>query len=165
MCWPTPCSSSTSMPALSCMVHPTIHECLGWGIRPSVQNAWFEHCSRKSFELMMPLSDVLNNIPEVNVMANMSWDQRVKFQDPRTPCNAGIFSQPEKVCILSVSGDQLIIGMADHRMLRWVLQSYVNMGYVQQHWESSLVPDCALHLSVSKQAGLCIKLFWRLSGR
>uniref|UniRef100_A0A9L0IUK5 Uncharacterized protein n=1 Tax=Equus asinus TaxID=9793 RepID=A0A9L0IUK5_EQUAS len=51
----------------------------------------------KSFELMMPLSDVLNNIPEVNVMANMSWDQRVKFQDPRTPCNAGIFSQPEKV--------------------------------------------------------------------
>lgn len=107
----------------------------------------------------MPLSDVLNNIPEVNVMANMSWDQRVKFQDPRTPCNAGIFSQPEKVCILSVSGDQLIIGMADHRVLRWVLQSYVNMGYVQQDWESSLVPDCALHLSVSKQAGLCIKLF------
>lgn len=79
--------------------------------------------------------------------------------DPRTPCNAGIFSQPEKVCILSVSGDQLIIGMADHRVLRWVLQSYVNMGYVQQHWESSLVPDCALHLSVFKQAGLCIKLF------
>lgn len=37
--------------------------------------------------------------PEVNVMVTGSWDQTVKLWDPRTPCNAGTFSQPEKVCI------------------------------------------------------------------
>lgn len=36
--------------------------------------------------------------PEVNVMVTGSWDQTVKLWDPRTPCNAGTFSQPEKVC-------------------------------------------------------------------
>lgn len=35
--------------------------------------------------------------PEVNVMVTGSWDQTVKLWDPRTPCNAGTFSQPEKV--------------------------------------------------------------------
>lgn len=31
-------------------------------------------------------------------MVTGSWDQTVKLWDPRTPCNAGTFSQPEKVC-------------------------------------------------------------------
>lgn len=35
--------------------------------------------------------------PEVNVMVTGSWDQTVKLWDPRTPCNAGTFSQPDKV--------------------------------------------------------------------
>lgn len=39
--------------------------------------------------------------PEVNVMVTGSWDQTVKLWDPRTPCNAGTFSQPEKVGSLS----------------------------------------------------------------
>ncbi|KAI4586909.1 hypothetical protein MJG53_004696 [Ovis ammon polii x Ovis aries] len=73
--------------------------------------------------------------PEVNVMVTGSWDQTVKLWDPRTPCNAGTFSQPEKVYTLSVSGDRLIMGTAGRRVLVWVLQ---NMGYVQQRRESSL---------------------------
>uniref|UniRef100_A0A8C6R2B1 BUB3 mitotic checkpoint protein n=1 Tax=Nannospalax galili TaxID=1026970 RepID=A0A8C6R2B1_NANGA len=39
--------------------------------------------------------------PEVNVMVTGSWDQTVKLWDPRTPCNAGTFSQPEKGYVLS----------------------------------------------------------------
>ena len=38
--------------------------------------------------------------PEVNVMVTGSWDQTVKLWDPRTPCNAGTLSQPEKVGFL-----------------------------------------------------------------
>lgn len=67
--------------------------------------------------------------PEVNVMVTGSWDQTVKLWDPRTPCNAGTFSQPEKVYTLSVSGDRLIVGTAGRRVLVWDLR---NMGYVQQ---------------------------------
>ncbi|KAF7483070.1 hypothetical protein GHT09_005548 [Marmota monax] len=73
--------------------------------------------------------------PEVNVMVIGSWDQTVKLWDPRTPCNAGTFSQPEKVYTLSVSGVWLIVGSAGRRVLVWDLR---NMGYVQQRRESSL---------------------------
>lgn len=30
-------------------------------------------------------------------MVTGSWDMNVKLWDPRTPCNAGTFTQPEKV--------------------------------------------------------------------
>ena len=73
--------------------------------------------------------------PEVNVMVTGSWDQTVKLWDPRTPCNAGTFSQPEKVYTLSVSGDRLIVGTAGLRLLVCHLR---NSGYVQQRRESSL---------------------------
>ncbi|XP_048643367.1 mitotic checkpoint protein BUB3-like [Marmota marmota marmota] len=73
--------------------------------------------------------------PEVNVMVIGSWDQTVKLWDPRTPCNAGTFSQPEKVYTLSVSGVWLIVGSAGRRVLVWDLR---NMGYVLQRRESSL---------------------------
>ncbi|MBN3292369.1 BUB3 protein, partial [Polypterus senegalus] len=73
--------------------------------------------------------------PEVNVMVTGSWDRSVKLWDPRTPCNAGTFSQPEKVYTLSVAGDRLIVGTAGRRVLVWDLR---NMGYVQQRRESSL---------------------------
>ncbi|KAM4797897.1 LOW QUALITY PROTEIN: mitotic checkpoint protein BUB3-like [Urocitellus parryii] len=73
--------------------------------------------------------------PEVNVMITGSWDQTVKLWDPRTPSNAGTFSQPEKVYTLSVSGDWLIVGTAGRRVLVWDLR---NVGYVQQRRKSSL---------------------------
>ncbi|KAG3290048.1 BUB3-like, partial [Ictidomys tridecemlineatus] len=73
--------------------------------------------------------------PEVNVMDIGSWDQTVKLWDPRTPCNAGTFSQPEKVYTLSASGVRLIVGSVGHRVLVWDLR---NMGYVQQRRESRL---------------------------
>ncbi|XP_051771364.1 mitotic checkpoint protein BUB3 isoform X2 [Ctenopharyngodon idella] len=73
--------------------------------------------------------------PEVNVMVTGSWDMSVRLWDPRTPCNAGTFTQPEKVYTLSVAGDRLIVGTAGRRVLVWDLR---NMGYVQQRRESSL---------------------------
>lgn len=56
--------------------------------------------------------------PEVNVMVTGSWDQTVKLWDPRTPCNAGTFSQPEKVCtgcriLGDTSSDWLNIAVQD----------------------------------------------------
>lgn len=51
--------------------------------------------------------------PEVNVLVTGTWGQSVKFLDSKTPCNAGTFSRPEKVCTLSVPRDQLIVDPAD----------------------------------------------------
>uniref|UniRef100_A0AAV2LHG6 Mitotic checkpoint protein BUB3 n=1 Tax=Knipowitschia caucasica TaxID=637954 RepID=A0AAV2LHG6_KNICA len=77
----------------------------------------------------------VEHCPEVNVMVTGSWDRSVRLWDPRTPCNAGTFTQPEKVYTLSVAGDRLIVGTAGRRVLVWDLR---NMGYVQQRRESSL---------------------------
>ncbi|XP_038071025.1 mitotic checkpoint protein BUB3-like isoform X2 [Patiria miniata] len=73
--------------------------------------------------------------PDVNVIVTGSWDQTVKLWDPRTPCNAGSFSQPDKVYTMAVSGDRLIVGTAGRKVLVWDLR---NMGYVQQRRDSSL---------------------------
>ena len=34
---------------------------------------------------------------DVNVVITGSWDSSVKLWDPRSPCCAGTFSQPERV--------------------------------------------------------------------
>ncbi|XP_071946802.1 mitotic checkpoint protein BUB3-like [Antedon mediterranea] len=73
--------------------------------------------------------------PDVNVIITGSWDQTVKLWDPRTPCNAGSFSQPDKVYTMAVCGERLIVGTAGRKVLVWDLR---NMGYVQQRRESSL---------------------------
>lgn len=73
--------------------------------------------------------------PEANVVISGGWDQMVKLWDPRTPCSAGSFSQPDKVYTLAVCGDKLIVGTAGRRVLVWDLR---NMNYVQQKRESSL---------------------------
>lgn len=73
--------------------------------------------------------------PDVNVVITGSWDMTVKLWDPRTPCSAGSFSQPDKVYTLATCGDKLIVGTAGRRVLVWDLR---NMGFVQQRRESSL---------------------------
>ncbi|KAM9773034.1 mitotic checkpoint protein BUB3 [Syngnathus typhle] len=77
----------------------------------------------------------VEHCPEVNVMVTGSWDRSVRLWDPRAPCNAGTFTQPERVYTMSVAGDRLIVGTAGRRVLVWDLR---NMGYVQQRRESSL---------------------------
>ncbi|XP_077481313.1 mitotic checkpoint protein BUB3 [Stigmatopora argus] len=77
----------------------------------------------------------VEHCPEVNVMVTGSWDRSVRLWDPRAPCNAGTFTQPDKVYTMSVAGDRLIVGTAGRRVLVWDLR---NMGYVQQRRESSL---------------------------
>lgn len=73
--------------------------------------------------------------PEVNVIITGGWDSTVKLWDPRTPCCAGSFAQPERVYTMAVCGDKLMVGTAGRRVLVWDLR---NMGYVQQRRESSL---------------------------
>ena len=72
---------------------------------------------------------------DVNVVVTGSWDSTVKMWDPRTPCNAGSFAQPERVYTMSLCGDKLVVGTAGRKILVWDLR---NMGYVQQRRESSL---------------------------
>lgn len=46
-----------------------------------------------------------------------SWDSTVKLWDPRTPCSAGSYSQPDKVYTMAISGDKLIVGTAGRKVL------------------------------------------------
>lgn len=73
--------------------------------------------------------------PDVNVVVTGSWDQTIKLWDPRTPCNAGSVTQPDKVYTIAACGDKVVVGTAGRRVLVWDLR---NMGYPQQRRESSL---------------------------
>lgn len=73
----------------------------------SLEQSLFSRGSKPRWVFFFPLENLVGThdapircveyCPEVNVMVTGSWDQTVKLWDPRTPCNAGTFSQPEKV--------------------------------------------------------------------
>lgn len=77
----------------------------------------------------------IEHAPEVNVMVTGGWDSNIKLWDPRVPCQAGSYAQPDKVYTLAVSGSSLVVGTSGRRVLVWDLR---NMSYVQQRRESSL---------------------------
>lgn len=123
--------------------------------------------------------------PEVNVMVTGSWDQTVKLWDPRTPCNAGTFSQPEKLLNLGRRARariplQSIVSASALRGLHPVsVWGQADCGHggppsagvgLAEHGLCAAaegvqpeVPD-SLHPSLPEQAGLCVELHRRPSG-
>ncbi|KAG7172465.1 Mitotic checkpoint protein BUB3-like [Homarus americanus] len=73
--------------------------------------------------------------PEVNVVITGSWDSNVKLWDPRGPREAGTFQQPNKVYTMGLSGEKLVVGTSNRKVMVWDLR---NMGFAQQRRESSL---------------------------
>lgn len=71
-------------------------------------------------------------------MVTGSWDQTVKLWDPRTPCNAGTFSQPEKVC----TGCRIL-------------------GDTSSDWLNIAVQDTVLNLIELKKLCLMISKVWK----
>ncbi|XP_052099835.1 mitotic checkpoint protein BUB3-like [Mytilus californianus] len=123
-----------SAPVLDCCFHDAVHSYSG-GLDNTLKMFDFNTNSGTTVGTHEAPIKCVEYCPEVNVVITGSWDSTVKLWDPRTPCAAGSFSQPDKVYTLSVCGDRLVVGTAGRRILVWDLR---NMGYVQQRRESSL---------------------------
>lgn len=121
-------------PVLDCCFYDAVHSYSG-GLDQVVKVYDFNASSETIVGKHDAAVRAVEYCPDVNVVITGSWDQTVKMWDPRTPCSAGTFSQPDKVYTLAVCGDKLVVGTAGRRVLVWDLR---NMGYVQQRRESSL---------------------------
>lgn len=125
---------SHNQPVLDCCFHDAVHVYSG-GLDSTLKMFDLNSGSEVIVGSHEAAIRCVEYCPEVNVVITGSWDSTVKLWDPRTPCSAGSFSQPDKVYTMAVCGDKLIIGTAGRRVLVWDLR---NMGYVQQRRESSL---------------------------
>lgn len=125
---------SHASPVLDCCFHDAVHAYSG-GLDHTLKMYDFNTSSETLVGKHDEAVRCVEYAPDVNVIVTGSWDQTVKLWDPRTPCCAGTFSQPDKVYTLAVCGDKLVVGTSGRRVLVWDLR---NMGYVQQKRESSL---------------------------
>ncbi|XP_060581923.1 mitotic checkpoint protein BUB3-like isoform X1 [Ruditapes philippinarum] len=121
-------------PVLDCCFHDAVH-CYSGGVDNTLKVYDFNTNTGTNVGTHDAPIRCVEYCPDVNVVITGSWDSSVKLWDPRTPCSAGTFTQPDKVYTMSVCGDRLVVGTAGRRVLVWDLR---NMGYVQQRRESSL---------------------------
>lgn len=121
-------------PVLDCCFHDSVH-CYSGGLDNTLKVYDFNTNTGTNVGTHDAPIRCVEYCPDVNVVITGSWDMSVKLWDPRTPCSAGTFPQPDKVYTMSVCGDRLVVGTAGRKVLVWDLR---NMGYVQQRRESSL---------------------------
>lgn len=74
--------------------------------------------------------------PELGFVITGSWDKTVKLWDPRQKHMIGMYDQNgEMVYTMSLSGDRLVVGTSNRRILVWDLK---NMQFAEQRRASSL---------------------------
>lgn len=74
--------------------------------------------------------------PELGIVITGSWDKTIKLWDPRQKHGVGMYDQNgESVYTMSLSGDRLVVGTSNRRVLVWDLK---NMQFAEQRRASSL---------------------------
>ena len=72
----------------------------------------------------------------LGIIITGSWDRTLKVWDPRQQHSIGTYNQSgEPVYTMSLSGEKLVVGTANRRVLVWDLR---NMQFAEQRRQSSL---------------------------